>query len=585
MVEKKITNLPAGSMYPRRLLPDGGKIKGALRVAATQARHPSPDVLARLMTAEYPPSLLSPVLAKLKGTEVLNTDDICQIMNLLDSQWPPIVPQAKIEFWCRPDDGKGNTCSRDNNGALLISTRIGEGYVANVSVVKIKAHEQVRGDYISGQTFPDLEPKFSMLMQELMEAKPRIIMNLNPRKELEYDASPCEHMLSLKLHLLDRIHDFYITALAIMPKSPSLLRALLVAGHCYGPLDPLSNIIINSIWYHAAFPLAQDAADQLPEGILDTRLLARVESRSLDGLVSLIGPCRHNALVFLHHRACEIPSDFFDCSSCLRAAQCAKHPQHDEFASLMTSLLLFREAHSDFHTVLKDPLILSSQFDRDQNALLFGVKLPSASAQMEPPCSLLPQASKEMSRKKSAFMRHLKFLHGKLDKLLHKYNYQHPWEPNFRVVLICGARESKSPRGPKFYYVNFLAKEHFDENRRCTLFFAEFWDTEAAKPSICCPVDDCCDDIGELSVPCRMPHCSDEREVRRSDTASHAAAGVGLLPDPDGRVDDEEDDERLEEGEEHDLASGGEREEEGDCGEGQDDAHERVLELLRKEQQ
>lgn len=205
-----------------------------------------------------------------------------------------------------------------------------------------------------------------------------------------------------------------------------------MAGHCYGPLDPLSNIIINSIWYHAAFPLAQDAADQLPEGILDTRLLARVESRSLDGLVSLIGPCRHNALVFLHHRACEIPSDFFDCSSCLRAAQCAKHPQHDEFASLMTSLLLFREAHSDFHTVLKDPLILSSQFDRDQNALLFGVKLPSASAQMEPPCSLLPQASKEMSRKKSAFMRHLKFLHGKLDKLLHKYNYQHPW------VMISG---------------------------------------------------------------------------------------------------------------------------------------------------
>ena len=64
--------------------------------------------------------------------------------------------------------------------------------------------------------------------------------------------------------------------------------------------------------------------------------------------------------------------------------------------------------------------------------------------------------------------------------------------------------------------------------------------------------------------------------------------GVGLLPDSDGGVDDEdeEDDERLDEGGERDLPRRGEeREEEGDGGGGEQDADERVLELLREELQ
>ncbi|MFS9531578.1 hypothetical protein Q6247_25755, partial [Klebsiella pneumoniae] len=36
---------------------------------------------------------------------------------------------------------------------------------------------------------------------------------------VDYDASPCEHIISLKLRLLDAIHGFYIKALHSLPPS------------------------------------------------------------------------------------------------------------------------------------------------------------------------------------------------------------------------------------------------------------------------------------------------------------------------------------------------------------------------------
>jgi hypothetical protein len=92
----------------RRMLPDGGRTKGALRVAALRAKHPAPDVLARLMTAGYPSSLFSHVMDKLRGTtEVLSTSDVSDIRTLLTLQWPPSCPPVNLEFWCRPSTQDG----------------------------------------------------------------------------------------------------------------------------------------------------------------------------------------------------------------------------------------------------------------------------------------------------------------------------------------------------------------------------------------------------------------------------------------------------------------------------------------------
>ena len=54
-------------------------------------------------------------------------------------------------------------------------------------------------------------------------------------------------------------------------------RSMLKAGHCYGPFDPVSNIIINTIWYNTVSP-----PSQRPEiDIISTGSLLRIEARSL----------------------------------------------------------------------------------------------------------------------------------------------------------------------------------------------------------------------------------------------------------------------------------------------------------------
>uniref|UniRef100_A0A0E0QX72 Uncharacterized protein n=1 Tax=Oryza rufipogon TaxID=4529 RepID=A0A0E0QX72_ORYRU len=75
---------------------------------------------------------------------------------------------------------------------------------------------------------------------------------LPPPRSVPYRQSP-----ALKATLQDAIHGFYLKALARLPAGElrrRFHRSLLEAGHCYGPFDPVSNIIINTIWYDAAFP-------------------------------------------------------------------------------------------------------------------------------------------------------------------------------------------------------------------------------------------------------------------------------------------------------------------------------------------
>lgn len=67
--------------------------------------------------------------------------------------------------------------------------------------------------------------------------------------------------ISLKMVLLDRIHLFYLEAISCIPKIDLCSRhhrGLLKAGHCYGPFDPVTNIILNTIWYDTMFPPTPD---------------------------------------------------------------------------------------------------------------------------------------------------------------------------------------------------------------------------------------------------------------------------------------------------------------------------------------
>jgi hypothetical protein len=68
---------------------------------------------------------------------------------------------------------------------------------------------------------------------------------------------PYRHTRLLTRTLHDAVHAFYLQAIIRLPAGElrsRFHRSLLRAGYCYGPLDPVSNIIINTIWYDAVFP-------------------------------------------------------------------------------------------------------------------------------------------------------------------------------------------------------------------------------------------------------------------------------------------------------------------------------------------
>ncbi|RLN05055.1 uncharacterized protein C2845_PM13G10230 [Panicum miliaceum] len=104
---------------------------------------------------------------------------------------------------------------------------------------------------------------------------------------------PYQHTRSLRMVLLDTIRSFYLRALARLQRSElrsRYHRSLLMGGHCYGPLDPVCNIIINTVWYGANFP----AADPPVLDVIGPNSLTRLESRSFYGLASFLQTRYHN---------------------------------------------------------------------------------------------------------------------------------------------------------------------------------------------------------------------------------------------------------------------------------------------------
>ncbi|OEL15285.1 hypothetical protein BAE44_0023692 [Dichanthelium oligosanthes] len=116
----------------------------------------------------------------------------------------------------------------------------------------------------------------------LAAARTRAFPNAPPPVELHF----CFDQ-SMKKVLLDKIHGFYLQAISRIPNAllrSRLHRALLKAGHCYGPFDPVANILVNTIWYDTAFPTQQE----FEVDMIRAESLAIAESCSLRGLVAFV---------------------------------------------------------------------------------------------------------------------------------------------------------------------------------------------------------------------------------------------------------------------------------------------------------
>jgi hypothetical protein len=126
-----------------------------------------------------------------------------------------------------------------------------------------------------GTPTPDLELEESWKLANVRLAK---------HKPIGQELPPAR--AAKKRMLLATIHRFYLKALGSLPECELRERlhySMLRGGHCYGPLDPVSNITANTIWYDQKFP-----SKQVTLQMISTHCLWRAAARSLYGLVSFL---------------------------------------------------------------------------------------------------------------------------------------------------------------------------------------------------------------------------------------------------------------------------------------------------------
>ncbi|KAF8783762.1 hypothetical protein HU200_000196 [Digitaria exilis] len=180
--------------------------------------------------------------------------------------------------------------------------------------------------------------------------------------------------ISLRSVLLDRIHSHYLKAISHIPTQDVRFcyhRGLVNAGFCYGPLDPVANIIVNTIWYDTTFP----ALENLEVDMICTSTFVRVESRSLSGLINHLLTCipeisEHEAMVYLlknnlevkraiqmaRSEGCDISDS--DITAYKVAAIGSFHPEVEAYIVFVTQHL--PSVQSTVKSLLKLPNTLSS---------------------------------------------------------------------------------------------------------------------------------------------------------------------------------------------------------------------------------
>ncbi|TVT97900.1 hypothetical protein EJB05_56826 [Eragrostis curvula] len=331
-------------------------------------------------------------------------------------------------------------------------------------------------------------------------------MSLAPIRIPQHDADASTKVLgvltpSLRCVLLDRIHDLYLKAVSQLPMEDFRTRyhrGLLKAGYCYGPFNPVSNIIVNTIWYDTTFPASQG----LEVDMICT--MRHVESRSLSGLLAFLRASipevsEHEAMTYLLKNDLKVGKAIkmaakqghyksgSDESSYKAAANASSHPKAEEYLEFAVQSL---------PTMMSDvrSLMQASQMISSRNILRLSRLLsPSSAEPLESPLKLTQDAVDMLSKYKKDFLTEQTITRGKVEAALQ--NYEETMGCCYELRIICGVNncvgKQRKIRDPKRQYshVNFWAS--LKNGGSPTLFFAQFNNDEGCEnQSICCPVSD-----------------------------------------------------------------------------------------------
>ena len=161
-------------------------------------------------------------------------------------------------------------------------------------VVEVEAEGAGRVPEVDGEvvTAADSPQKASPSSSSSGSSSDRVVQRKVPLSKLSQSAPKEEprrtpDLRVLRRRLIGQIRSHYLDAISRLPTTElnsTLARGLLIAGLCYGPLHPVHNIIVNSVWYSAAFPMR--SSDRIDTAFISNCTIRRLVQRSLDGLVA-----------------------------------------------------------------------------------------------------------------------------------------------------------------------------------------------------------------------------------------------------------------------------------------------------------
>jgi hypothetical protein len=182
------------------------------------------------------------------------------------------------------------------------------------------------------------------------------------RKEVERTFGYTE---ALKLLLLDKIHGLYLQAISRLSGDGLCNRlrcSILKSGYCYGPMDPVSNIILNTVWYDSTFSTHHEFELGFEVDMICTNALMRIECCSLYGLLAFIrayfsSVTEHDAIRYLLTSNADIWSAIkmaevdghamcYDHDGYKEAALASWHPDPDALVKLFSSSLIMEPTES-----------------------------------------------------------------------------------------------------------------------------------------------------------------------------------------------------------------------------------------------
>ncbi|CAN6286959.1 unnamed protein product [Urochloa humidicola] len=361
------------------------------------------------------------------------------------------------------------------------------------------------GDYLSPSA---IDRFYEFLLQQPGDASSRLRGYIKGTDCL--NKFPLEFTQTLRYLLLEKIHLLYLKAIELLPRDALRIRhhrGLLHAGHCFGPADnPVSNIILNTIWYDTAFPpIAEFEVD-----MISTESLMRIECRSLNGLLAILSNLfpalsEHEAMLHLLHCNASLPDVIFSAimgdqeipfsreAAYQAAAKAAQHPQPD--AQVDFSMSTGSQMLHNVETTLRVNCTLPASHVELISKYFLRKSYPGKSVPSVP--KLTQHASKIVSRHKHNFWASQYYIRRKVETALNKYAKEKGIE--YDLHIICGVNLEVPENGKHSYilnedgypysHVNFLArpKGSRPDDMAPKLFFLECSNDEKEDrlPSLC----------------------------------------------------------------------------------------------------